>query len=104
MNYEEAIKYSFSIPWKLDVCHVGEKCWCRIILPTEVIKYTHKYSTGEETESEIEWIIPDGSIDKETAEYFVSFHHEKLKRDKIISDGIQKVINQPLDQDHGDKQ
>lgn len=104
MNYEEAVKYSFSIPWKLDVCHVGEKCWCRIILPTEVIKYTHKYSTGEETEQEIEWIIPDGSIDKETAEYFVDLHHEKLKRDKIVSEGMKEVINKPLGGDFGENQ
>lgn len=91
MNYEEAVKYSLSIPWKLDVCNVGEKCWCRLILPTEVIKYTQKYSTGEEeTEREIE-IMPDGSIDKETAEYFVDLHNEKLKRDKIVFEGILKV-------------
>lgn len=87
MNYEEAVKYSLSIPWKLDVCNVGERCWCRLILPTEVIKY----STGEEeTEREIE-IMPDGSIDKETAEYFVDLHNEKLKRDKIVFEGILKV-------------
>lgn len=105
MNYEEARKHSFNIPWKLDVCHVGEKCWCRLILPTEEIKYIHVYKdTGLETEEEIEWIIPDGSIDKETAEYFVDLHHERLRRDKIISEGMLEVINKPIRENLGESQ
>ncbi len=32
-NYDEAQKYSFSVPWKLEICNVGKSCWCRLILP-----------------------------------------------------------------------
>lgn len=77
---DEAIEYSLTIPWKIDVCHVGEECWCRLILPTEPIKYTHTYSTGEKTEVDLEYIIPDGSVDKDTAEYLVKIHNERIGR------------------------
>jgi len=48
--------------------------------------------------------MPDGSIDKETAEYFVDLHNEKLKRDKLVSEGIVKVIETPINQDYGESQ
>jgi hypothetical protein len=58
-NYDEAKKHSFNVP-----CFVGEKCWCRIILPVEKILYKDKIE-NKETINEFEYIIPDGSIDKD---------------------------------------
>jgi len=74
-NYDEAHKYSLTVPWKLETCSAGEECWCRIILPTEKILYKNKVGETERVD-EFEYIIPDGSIDKETAEYIVNIHNE----------------------------
>ena len=76
-NYDEAHKYSLTIPWKLETCNVGESCWCRIILPTEKILYKDKVGDTDRI-SEFEYIIPDGSIDKETAEYIVDLHNREV--------------------------
>jgi hypothetical protein len=82
-NYEDAHRYILTIPWELDVCNVGENCWCRLILPTEKeIKYTHKFGTGKEIVEEIEYIIPDGSIHKTVAEYIVNLHNKKIQKKK----------------------
>ena len=75
-SYDEAHKYSLTIPWKLALCNTGESCWCRIILPAEKILYKNQ-PDGEKVQ-EFEWIIPDGSIDKETAEYFVELHNRSV--------------------------
>jgi hypothetical protein len=75
-NYEDALRYSLNIPWKLDLCNVGEKCWCRMIYPTEKLEYTHKYSNGKETVAEIDCIVPDGAVDKDFAEYIVNLHNQ----------------------------
>jgi hypothetical protein len=82
-NYDEAHKYSLTVPWKLETCNVGESCWCRIIVPIEPIKYVNKIGDTERID-EIDYIIPDGSIDKETAEYFLELHHDKLKENKRV--------------------
>lgn len=80
MNYEEALQYSLTIPWKLDFCNTGESCWCRIILPTEEIKYTHRSNDGTvEREETIEWIIPDGAVDSVTAQYIVDLHNRSVE-------------------------
>jgi len=76
-NYDEAHKYSLTVPWKLDLCNTGESCWCRIILPTEKILYKDKMGDTDRI-SEFEYIIPDGSIDKETAEYVVELHNRSI--------------------------
>lgn len=81
-NYEEAHRYILTIPWKLDVCNVGENCWCRLIFPTEKIKYKYKIGTGEEMIEELEYIIPDGSVDRIFAEYIVNLHN------KMIGDNV----------------
>jgi hypothetical protein len=81
-NYDEAHKYSLTIPWKLETCNVGESCWCRIILPTEKIFYKDKVGDTDRI-SEFEYIIPDGSIDKETAEYFVDLHNREIETEKL---------------------
>jgi len=81
-SYDEAHKYSLTIPWKLALCNSGETCWCRIILPTEKILYTNH--SKDEKAQEFEWIIPDGSIDKETAEYVVNLHNNNIELKKYI--------------------
>ena len=78
-SYDEAHKYSLTIPWKLELCNVGKSCWCRLILPTEKILY--KNTVGEEERiDEFEYIIQDGSIDRETAEYVVNLHNGWIKK------------------------
>jgi hypothetical protein len=77
-NYDEAKKHSLTVPWKLQTCNVGESCWCRIIVPIEPINYLNKIGDTERVD-EIDYIIPDGSIDKETAEYFLELHTNNLK-------------------------
>lgn len=74
-SYDEAHKYSLTVPWKLKTCSAGEECWCRIIVPTEKILYEEDTKLTDEP-SLFEYIIPDGSIDKETAEYIVNIHNE----------------------------
>jgi hypothetical protein len=76
-NYDEAHKYSLTVPWKLAHCNTGESCWCRIILPTENILYKNQVGDSE-TVVEFDYIIPDGSIDKETAEYVVELHNRSV--------------------------
>jgi len=76
-NYDEAHKHSLTVPWKLDLCNTGESCWCRIILPSEKILYKDKVGDTDRI-SEFEYIIPDGSIDKETAEYVVELHNRSI--------------------------
>ena len=100
-NYDEAHKYSLTIPWKLDLCNTGAICWCRIILPTEKILYKNKIG-DEERVDEFEYIIPDGSIDKETAEYVVDLHNKSVnlyKSQKKRLEVLQKLSD--LDQELG---
>jgi hypothetical protein len=48
-------------------------------VPVNPIKYKNK-SGDAEVITEIDYIIPDGSIDKETAEYFVNLHNGWIKK------------------------
>lgn len=82
-SYDEAHKYSLTIPWKLTTCNTGESCWCRIILPTEKILYKNKVGDTEAV-VEFDYIIPDGSIDKETAEYVVNLHNYNIELKQYI--------------------
>jgi len=100
-NYDEAHKYSLTIPWKLELCNVGESCWCRLIFPTENILYKNTVGKDERID-EFEYIIPDGSIDKETAEYVVGLHNrsvELYKNQKKRLEALQKLND--LDQELG---
>jgi hypothetical protein len=100
-NYDEAQKYSLTIPWKIELCNTGESCWCRIILPTENILYKNKVGDIERVD-EFDYIIPDGSIDKETAEYVVELHNREVElqqKSKKRLDALQKLSE--LDQEMG---
>jgi hypothetical protein len=100
-SYDEAHKYSLTIPWKLETCNVGESCWCRIILPTEKILYKNKVGETERID-EFEYIIPDGSIDKETAEYIVDLHNNEVELEEKYKkrlEALQRLSD--LDQELG---
>jgi hypothetical protein len=100
-SYDEAHSYSLTVPWKLTTCNVGESCWCRIILPTEKILYKDKVGDTDRI-SEFEYIIPDGSIDKETAEYIVNLHNRSVnlyRSQKKRLEALQKLSD--LDQELG---
>ena len=100
-SYEEAHKYSLTVPWKIVLCNSGENCWCRIILPTEKILYKYKIGDAEKIE-DFDYIIPDGSIDKETAEYVVSLHNRSVdiyKSQKKRLKALEKLND--LDQELG---
>jgi hypothetical protein len=100
-SYDEAHKHSLTVPWKLETCNVGESCWCRIILPTEKILYKNKVGDTERVD-EFEYIIPDGSIDKETAEYIVDLHNRSVnlyRNQKQRLAALQKLSD--LDQELG---
>jgi hypothetical protein len=91
-NYDEAHKYSLTVPWKLAHCNTGESCWCRIILPTENILYKNQVGDSE-TVVEFDYIIPDGSIDRETAEYVVNLHNYSLNTKVKITTHIELRCN-----------
>jgi hypothetical protein len=100
-SYDEAQSYSLTVPWKLALCNSGESCWCRIILPTEKILYKNKVGDTERVD-EFEYIIPDGSIDKETAEYIVDLHNDEVELEekrKQRLEALQKLSD--LDQELG---
>jgi hypothetical protein len=100
-SYDEAQSHSLTVPWKLETCNVGEECWCRIILPGEKILYKNKVGEIERVD-EFEYIIPDGSIDKETAEYIVDLHNRSVnlyRNQKQRLAALQKLSD--LDQELG---
>jgi hypothetical protein len=69
MKYSEAIKKSYTVEWKTDVCTVGEDCWCRTIVPKDPIIV--------DNEDEF-YIIGSGSVPKEYAEYLVTLHNASV--------------------------
>jgi len=79
-SYEEAHRYSLTIPWKIELCNTGESCWCRVIVPSEPIKFKEKISNWirEDITRDFDYIIPDGSVDKEIAEYVVELHNRSV--------------------------
>lgn len=69
MTYKEAKEKAKVVRWKVDICHTGEDCWCRIIVPEEPIEYD--YHNDKETYE----IVSAGAIDREFAEQIVSEHN-----------------------------
>lgn len=104
MNYDQAIEYSLTVPWKVQECFRGPGCWCRRIVPVDVISYNDEYEnfgkTLVSTETEEYEVIPDASIDQKTAEYIVRLHNEHLDRTlKSLKEDID-ILNtglRPLD-------
>ena len=71
LNYDEAMKKALTVRWKVGLCISGEKCWCRVIRPEKEIKCT---------ENEDIYIVGQGCITKEHAEYIVKLHNNHLDR------------------------
>lgn len=78
MNYEQAVEFSLTVPWKLMECFGGEECWCRLIVPLEPIRYTYTFSDGTTKEDVLEQITDAAVLDKITAEHIVKIHNERL--------------------------
>jgi hypothetical protein len=57
-----------NVKWKTAECN-SKDCWCRLIVPV--------------SECDAEYIIPDGSVDKETAEHIVKLHNDKIDADSL---------------------
>lgn len=70
MNYEDLLKKSLKVEWKVSLCPSGLECWCRVIEPKEPL------IDNEENEF---YIVGSGSIPKEHAEHIVKLHNEKIK-------------------------
>lgn len=75
MNYEDAIKLSFSVPWKIEECLSGKECWCRGVVPAEPILFKLNESAAKEEELTI---IDYAVVPKEYAEYFVELHNKNI--------------------------
>lgn len=73
MNYEEAIRKSLKVEWKVGFCPQGDKCWCRTIEPIEPITFINQNNEEDEF-----YILPIGSLNKETVEHLVKLHNNKL--------------------------
>jgi hypothetical protein len=56
------------VEWKVELCHTGESCWCRIIVPKIPVFYREEEMT----------ICDAGSISKEVAEHLVKLHNNSL--------------------------
>lgn len=56
--------------WKTEFCNVGETCWCRLIVPVDHL-------------NKDEYVIPDGSVQKEIAEHICDVHNRWLEENKI---------------------
>ena len=69
MDYNEAIKHSLTVKWKITHCN-NENCWCAIIEPETPI--------CDRDGNEI-YIAASGCIPKEYAEHIVKTHNENLK-------------------------
>jgi hypothetical protein len=69
MNYEQTIKKTLTIEWRVGTCNSGEDCWCRTIFPKEDLIDDN----GEEV-----YIVGYGSISKEFAEHIVELHNKSL--------------------------
>ena len=70
-----------TVKWKTDICHTGEDCWCRLIVPVEPTQY----EDGDDA-----YIVPDGCISKQEAEYLVELHN------KSIAPTIDQTIDQTI--------
>lgn len=57
--------------WAVGTCHLGEKCWCRII--------------DTEDPNDEDYVIGAAALNKEVAEYIVKLHNAYL--DEYICEG-----------------
>lgn len=72
--YKEALEKSLTARWKVEPCHQGESCWCRMIVPEEDIVW-QSFHAGPDEEF---YLVGSGSIGKEVAEHIVKIHNQSL--------------------------
>lgn len=65
-DWHEKLK---EVKWKVEICHSGEECWCRIIVPTTPVVYREEGMT----------VCDAGSISKAIAEHIVEIHNSNLE-------------------------
>lgn len=84
-SFDEAIKYALSIPWRMDVCHVGKDCWCRVIKTVEDFEYQEQVGDliQDYNFNEDYGIVGDGSICEEIAQHLVSMHNDNISKQTI---------------------
>jgi len=98
MTFEQARELSFLVKWKVIECFSGPDCWCRKIVPVDPIHYNEEIENFGKTfvskENEKYEIIPDGSVDKDTAEYIVKLHNENYDR---VQQGCREMMKELTD-------
>lgn len=68
MTLKQLFKHQLTIKWKINYCHTGKDCWCRIIIPEKEILHEEK-----------PWIIVgSGSIGEDLAKHIVKTHNKFL--------------------------
>lgn len=70
LTYDEAFDLSFKVKWRTGLCNSGKECWCRTIETQTNIKYDGNNNF---------YIVGDGSLPKELANYIVKLHNRSLK-------------------------
>lgn len=75
MTYTEFFEIAKTRPWKTIECETGKECWCRMITTDPPVD-DHFVAT---------W----GSIDKDTAEYIVELHNQRLSRINDLDHNIE---------------
>lgn len=99
INREEALKYSLTVPWKIEQCTDIDPM-CVGVVPVYKIFFRYPEAT---IESELE-IIPFGSVDRTIAEYIVESHNRSLelyKSQKKRLEALQRLSD--LDQKLGNQ-
>ena len=71
MTHEEAYDKATKVKWKVEPCFSGEECWCRLIVPDEIINY------GPDNVEEV-YIVGSASINKKMAEHIVNIHNQYI--------------------------
>ena len=97
MTLDEAIKYSLTVLWKVELCTDIDP-WCVGVIPVDKIFFKYPNAT---IDSELE-IIPFGSVDRIVAHYIVDSHNysiELYRKQKERREALQKLSD--LDQELG---
>lgn len=69
MTHKEFFEIAKEQPWKTIECETGKECWCRIITTDPPI--------------DDHFVASWGSISKDTAEYIVQLHNQRLNKEEF---------------------
>lgn len=70
LDYAQAQALALESRWKTEPCHVGESCWCAIVVPETPIEYD-----GANNQY---YVIGAGEISRQVAERIVADHNRGL--------------------------